>query len=158
MPIPLIVPLGLAAVAAYALFSRSGSSAQAPGGGSYPSYPSAPSAGPTPAPAPAPTPASPGNSIPGGNWDPGNATPTFPDPTPSPADTPLGPAVDSTGVKADPSILSSLENLFSSSGPTDLVWSDHPHVLAATRGRGGWVPRYPGYEEGYAPPGGWPIH
>jgi len=163
MAIPLIVPLGLAAVAAYAFLSKSGGgAAPAPsgGGGGYPpSYPSAPSTPSSPGGGGgSASPSSPGNAIPGSYWDPTNAVPTFPDPGPGPTDQPLGPAADSSGANADPGILGDIGNWFSSSGPADLFWSEHPSVLAVTAGRGGWVPYYPGMEQGYAPPEGWPIH
>lgn len=41
--------------------------------------------------------------------------------------------------------------------PAGLVWCTHPNVLSVTNGRGGWVPAYPGYAQGAAPPGGLPV-
>jgi hypothetical protein len=41
---------------------------------------------------------------------------------------------------------------------TPFVWCTAPSVLAATGGRGGWVPHYDGYDYGAPPPPGLPIH
>lgn len=170
---PLIpIGAGLAAIAYFALSSKSASAATSPsypsapgggggggsgGGGTTPSSPSSPSDGGGGAPYvdPSGTGVFP-NTNPSGYVGPGVGTT-------SPTDSGGLPGAVSSG--SSPSWTDSLASMFSAGGPSvgqgvDMGWhfSQHPNVMAVTGGRGGWVPNYDGCAEGYAPPGGLPIH
>lgn len=57
-----------------------------------------------------------------------------------------------------PSLWDSLTSAITGAPMEGWHFSEHPHVLAVTGGRGGWVPDYPGCYEGFAPPSGLPVH
>ena len=171
-PLPL---LGAAAVAAYLLLSgKSASAAQAPapsgggggggggapyggGGGGGGGSPGGTNLGPPGSVTTAPdgtyggTILGPGGStLPSSQWD----------TTPS-TDTSTMNAAVATGTDASASgYVGALAACPSCTLPdgSEGVWSMHPNVLAATGGRGGWVPAFDGCDEGYAPPGGLPIY
>ena len=178
MALPLAIPLGAAAIAAYLLLSGKSSAASSPaapsgggggwggpsGGGSTSSGDQSTTLGPggSSYPLPAAYQGAPpdgsggstdyqgtlmgsgGSSVPSSQWD--TSAPS------QPLDELGGlPAASATGTAAGPGGYCDLPD--GSVG----VWSEHPNVLAATGGRGGWVPVFDGHDEGYAPPGGLPI-
>jgi hypothetical protein len=175
MALPLLVPLGAAAVAAYLLLSKSGSSGGAStspsgggggGGGSAPASgngPSAPGGGTNYVPPSGNIPGDDG-SYSGTTLGPGGSNVPLPTSGSNDGQNDLGQASNATGTNADGGILSDLASVFGPLPGGDVQWSAdgryffsrHPSVLRATGGRGGWIEPYPGMPT-YAPPSGTAI-